>query len=115
MSQNIKDCESYEFIVFKRHLFKNLPQRTLYFLSLKKTQTTKDRCFKTIVNLVKSDKVDINDYAPQSLYIKSKTPSIFKKSTGRFLRYANDDRPLPKSSSAKRQPRCLSAFMKEVA
>ena len=42
-------------------------------------------------------------------------PSIFRKSTGRFFRKMNDDRPLPKSSSEKRQPRLRSSRMKCVA
>ena len=36
-------------------------------------------------------------------------PSIFRKSTGSVFRYTNDDTPLPKSSSANRQPRAFSS------
>ena len=45
----------------------------------------------------------------------TKLPSIFRKSTGRCLRYANEDIPAPKSSSEKRQPRARRSWMKCVA
>ena len=45
----------------------------------------------------------------------TKLPSIFRKSTGRCLRYVNEDTPTPKSSSAKRQPSARSVDMNSVA
>ena len=36
--------------------------------------------------------------------LRMNAPSIFRKSMGRLRRYANDDMPLPKSSSAMGQP-----------
>ena len=39
-------------------------------------------------------------------------PSIFRKSTGSVFRYTNEETPVPKSSSAKLQPRPFSSRMR---
>ncbi|MCY1422638.1 hypothetical protein D9M71_383280 [compost metagenome] len=45
----------------------------------------------------------------------TKLPSIFRKSTGKCLRYANDDIPAQKSSNEKRQPKPFNSLMKRMA